>query len=155
MNAQTGFLAAGSMRSVAGLRLIGMTTSPSTASTLTQLSTVMFTVRDPDAAVAFYTEVLGFEVRADVRFGEHGENRWLEVSPPGSAARLSLNPPMGREAGGGSIGVESTDVLAEHARLAARGDLDVGPVPTRVPGAPLLFSVADPDGNTVWIVEAR
>ncbi len=27
-----------------------------------------------------------------MRFGEHGENRWLEVAPPGSRARLALNP---------------------------------------------------------------
>ncbi|MEU2350809.1 VOC family protein [Modestobacter sp. NPDC049651] len=126
-----------------------MTTT--TGSTLTDLSTVMFAVRDVDAALAFYTDVLGFEVRADVRFGTDGGNRWLEVAPPGSTARLALNPPMDGDAGGGAIGVTSTDVLAEHARLAAQG-LDVGPPPTPVPGAPLLFRVGDPDGNSVWVV---
>ncbi|TFV50327.1 VOC family protein [Blastococcus sp. TF02A_35] len=133
-----------------------MTTSQATATTLTQLSTAMFTVRDQDAALAFYTDVLGFEVRGDQRYGEAGEDRWLEVAPRGSAARLALNPPMGGdEPGGSAIGVESTDVLAEHARLAARGDVEVGPTPTRAPGAPLLFGVTDPDGNIVWIVEAE
>ena len=136
------------MSSVRRRRLTGMTTS--TGTTLTEISTTMFTVRDVDAALAFYTGVLGFQVRSDVRFGEHGEHRWLEVSPTGSGARLSLNPPMDGEPGGGSIGVTSTDVLAEHARLAALG-VDVGPEPTPLPGAPLLFSVRDPDGNHVWI----
>ncbi|RBY93369.1 glyoxalase [Blastococcus sp. TF02-8] len=131
-----------------------MTTSQASATTLTQLATAMFTVRDQDAALAFYVDVLGFEVRGDQRFGENGEHRWLEVAPRGSAARLALNPPMGDTPGGSAIGVESSDVLAEHARLAARGDVEVGPTPTRMPGAPLLFSVADPDGNHVWIVEA-
>ena len=112
----------------------------------------MFPVSDQDAALAFYTDVLGFEVRADVRFGEHGEHRWLEVAPPGSAARLSLTPPTGGRPGGGAIGLDSTDVLAEHARLAARGDVDLDPVPQPLPSAPLLFALRDPDGNTVWVV---
>ncbi len=65
----------------------------------------MFTVADQDAALAFYTEKLGFEVRGDTRFGEHDKMRWREVAPPGSRARLALNPPMGGEPGGSSIGV--------------------------------------------------
>ena len=128
-----------------------MTTTVST--TLTQLSTAMFPVRDQDAALAFYTDVLGFEVRADVRFGPHGEHRWLEVAPPGSAARLSLTPPTDGHPSGGAIGVDSTDVLAEHARLAARGDVDLDPVPQPLPGAPLLFALRDPDRNTIWVVD--
>ncbi|TWH72621.1 catechol 2,3-dioxygenase-like lactoylglutathione lyase family enzyme [Modestobacter roseus] len=132
-----------------------MTPTQTPTTTLTSIATAMFAVSDQDVALAFYTDVLGFEVRGDDRFGERGEHRWLEVAPPGSTARLALNPPMEGTPGGGVIGVESTDVLAEHARLAARGDLDVGPTPTRAPGAPLLFSVSDPDGNTVWVVEAE
>jgi catechol 2,3-dioxygenase-like lactoylglutathione lyase family enzyme len=124
------------------------------ASTLSNIGVTMFTVADPDAALAFYTEKLGFEVRADVRFGEHGENRWLEVAPPGSHGRLSLNPPMGNQPGGGSIGVDSTDVIAEHARLTAIGGIDLDPAPMRVPGAPLLFMMRDPDGNHIAVVEA-
>ena len=140
------------MSSVSGSGLPGMTQTQTT--TLTRLAVAMFTVADQDAALDFYTRVLGFEVRGDERFGESGTDRWLEVAPPGSAARLALNPPMGRVPGGGVIGVESTDVLAEHERLAARGDVDLDPAPTRVPGAPLLFALRDPDGNTIWVVEA-
>ena len=114
----------------------------------------MFSVADKDAALAFYTEKLGFEVRGDTRFGEHGEMRWLEVAPPGSRARLALNPPMGAAPGGGGIGVETTDVLGEHARLSAIGGIDLDPAPMRTPGAPLMFMVRDPDGNTVVVVEA-
>jgi len=131
-----------------------MTTSMAPATTLTQLAVAMFSVRDQDAALAFYTDVLGFRLRADLPFGEHGEHRWLEVALPGSTARLALNPAMGGTTGGGSLGVESTDVLAEHARLAARGDVELGPAPAPMPGAPLMFSVSDPDGNTVWVVAA-
>jgi catechol 2,3-dioxygenase-like lactoylglutathione lyase family enzyme len=113
----------------------------------------MFAVADQDAALAFYTEKLGFEVRVDARFGEDDEMRWLEVAPPGSRARLALNPPMGGEPGGGSIGCESADVLGEHARLSAIGGIDIDPEPMRTPGAPLMFMLRDPDGNHVVVVE--
>lgn len=130
----------------------GMTTQTAPA-TLTQLAITMFTVSDQDAARDFYTDVLGFEVRSDSRFGEHGEMRWLEVAPAGSTARLALNPPMGGTPGGGGIGVECTDVRAEHARLVARGDVDVDAEPMQTPGAPLMFMLRDPDGNVVVVVE--
>ncbi|MFQ1001289.1 VOC family protein [Modestobacter sp. SSW1-42] len=126
-----------------------------TTSTLTQLSTAMFPVRDQDAALASYTDVLGFEVRADVRFGPRGEHRWVEVAPPGSTARLSLTPPGGDQPAHAAIGIDSTDVLAEHARLAARGDVDLDPVPDPLPGAPLVFALRDLDGNTIWVVSAE
>ena len=124
------------------------------STTVTNIGVAMFTVADQDAARAFYTEKLGWELRGDDRFGENGEMRWLEVAPPGSRARLALNPPMGGAPGGGGIGVECTDVRAEHARLVARGDVDVDPEPMQAPGAPLLFMLRDPDGNTVVVVEA-
>ena len=131
-----------------------MTDSPHSPTTVSQIGVTMFAVADQDAALAFYTEKLGFEVRSDDRYGEDGQMRWLEVAPPGSQARLSLNPPMSGEPGGGSIGVESSDVLAEHARLKAVGGVDVDPEPMRMPGAPLMFGVRDPDGNSIWVVEA-
>jgi lactoylglutathione lyase len=121
--------------------------------TVTNLGVAMFTVADQDAALAFYTDKLGYEVRADVTFGENGESRWLEVAPPGSAARLALNPPMGPyQPGGGGIGVETTDVKAEHARLTAVGGIDVDPIMDAT-GAPTLFMMRDPDGNNIAVVE--
>jgi len=124
-----------------------------TKTSLSNIGVAMFAVADQDAALAFYTEKLGFEVRSDTRFGEHDEMRWLEVAPPGSRARLALNPPMGGEPGGSSIGVEAADVLGEHARLSAIDGIDVDPEPMRTPGAPLMFMLRDPDGNTVVVVE--
>jgi lactoylglutathione lyase len=79
--------------------------------------------------------------------------RWLEVAPPGSTARLALNPPMGGQPGGGGIGVETPDVMAEHRRLSAIGGIDLDPEPMRTPGAPLLFMMRDPDGNHIAVVE--
>lgn len=129
-----------------------MTDTPSTISTI---AVAMLTVADQDAAARFYCDKLGFEVRADVTYGEDGAQRWLEVAPPGSSARVALNPPMGAEPGGGSIGVETPDAKAEHARLRALGDVDVDEQLLSVPGAPTMFGVRDPDGNHVWVVEAE
>ncbi len=128
-------------------------TTNTTSTTLSSISVAMFTVADQDAAIAFYTEKLGFELRDDTRFGEQGEHRWVEVAPPGSATRLALNPPMGGAPGGGSIGIETPDVLGEHARLSAVGGIDLDPEPMRTPGAPLLFMLRDPDGNHVAVVD--
>src|SRR5829696_6786695 len=129
-----------------------MTDSPQTPTTVSNLGVAMFTVSDQDAALAFYTEKLGYEVRADVSFGESGGNRWLEVAPPGSGARLALNPPMNSQPGGSAIGVETADVRAEHARLKGLG-VDVDAELMDAPGAPTMFSLRDPDGNHIWVVE--
>ncbi len=46
---------------------------------------------DPDASVAFYRDVLGFEVRLDVG---QGKMRWITVGPPGQPdTNLLLAPP--------------------------------------------------------------
>lgn len=119
--------------------------------TITNLGVAMFSVADVDAAIAFYTDKLSWEVRSDVRFGEDGAQRWVEVAPPGSTARLALNPPMDGEPGGSSIGVETPDAQAEHDRLAEMG-VEVGDV-MAFPGAPTMFSAKDPDGNWIWVVQ--
>ncbi len=118
------------------------------------ISVVMFTVASQDAAISFYTDKLGFELRSDTRFGPNGEYRWVEVAPSGSHARLALNEPMGGTPGGGGIGVETDDVLAEHRRLSAVGGIDLDPEPMQTPGAPLLFMLRDPDGNNVAVVQS-
>ena len=40
-------------------------------------------VHDQDEALAFYTDKLGWEVRADVTMPEMGDFRWLTVGPTG------------------------------------------------------------------------
>lgn len=131
-----------------------MTTPASTptATTVTTIGVTMFAVADQDAAIAFYTGTLGWGLRGDTRFGANGENRWVEVAPPGSTPRLALNPPMGGEPGGGSIGVETPDARAEHDRLRAIGGVDLDDIMDE-PGAPTLFMVRDPDGNLVVVVQ--
>jgi lactoylglutathione lyase len=130
-----------------------MTNSTQSPTTVTNIGVAMFTVSDQDAALAFYTQKLGFEVRSDVRFGENDAMRWLEVAPPGSTARLALNPPMQGEPGGAAIGVETPDVEGDHARLKEIG-VDVDDELMRAPGTPTMFGLRDPDGNHIWVVEA-
>jgi catechol 2,3-dioxygenase-like lactoylglutathione lyase family enzyme len=130
-----------------------MSKSTQAPTTVSNIGVVMFTVADQDAAIAFYTEKLGYELRSDSKFGENNDNRWVEVAPPGSTARLALNPPMADQPGGGAIGVETPDVLGEHARLTAIGGIDLDQ-PMSAPGAPLMFMLRDPDDNTVVVVEA-
>jgi lactoylglutathione lyase len=130
-----------------------MSDSSQNPTTVTNIGVAMFTVADQDAALEFYTQKLGFEVRSDMRFGENGEMRWLEVAPVGSTARLALNPPMSGQPGGGSIGVETPDAQAEHERLQTMEGVDVDDDIMQAPGVPTMFSVRDPDGNNVWIVE--
>ena len=130
-----------------------MSDSKQSPASVTNIGVAMFTVSDQDAALAFYTEKLGFEVRADIPYGENGEHRWLEVAPPGSTARLALNPPMNDEPGGGGIGVETADVRGEYVRLEALGGVDLDPEPMQPPGAPLMFMMRDPDGNHIAVVE--
>jgi catechol 2,3-dioxygenase-like lactoylglutathione lyase family enzyme len=129
-----------------------MSESTQSPTTVNNLGVAMFTVADVDAAIDFYTNKLGFEVRSDVTFGE-GEvtGRWVEVAPPGSTARLALNPPMQGEPGGSSIGLESPDSAAERERVIGLG-IEAGDL-MEVPGAPPMFSFADPDGNHIWVVQ--
>ena len=46
---------------------------------------------DPEASLAFYRDVLGFEVRLDVG---SGRMRWITVGPPGgTGTAIVLHPP--------------------------------------------------------------
>src|SRR5205814_7630791 len=62
-----------------------------TSTHIKQIGRVIIPVSDQDKALEFYTGTLGFEVRADIAFGEG--DRWLEVGPPGAGAALALMPP--------------------------------------------------------------
>lgn len=57
---------------------------------ITQIATVGVYVEDQEAARKFWTEQVGFEVRANHPMGP-GAN-WLEVAPPGAQSRLVIYP---------------------------------------------------------------
>jgi catechol 2,3-dioxygenase-like lactoylglutathione lyase family enzyme len=48
-----------------------------------RISTAQLWVHDQDAALEFYTQKLGMEVRSDVTMPELGDFRWLTVGAPG------------------------------------------------------------------------
>jgi catechol 2,3-dioxygenase-like lactoylglutathione lyase family enzyme len=120
---------------------------------ITQVGTVIVPVSDQDAAIAFYTEKLGVEKRADVPFG-HGD-RWVEVAPAGASTTVAIvHPPEGSP-----IGVETglafstRDVDADHADLKARG-VDVDPEVMRMGDpVPPMFFFRDQDANKLLIVQ--
>lgn len=123
--------------------------------TVSSIATAMFSVADQDAAIAFYTDKLGWELRSETSFGDGDQaGRWVEVAPPGSVAVLALNLPMSGEPGGGSIGVEAEDLDAEHERLSGIEGVQVGEPMGGEGPVPKMFSVNDPDGNWIWVVQA-
>ena len=124
------------------------------STTISNIGVAMFTISDQDAAIDYYTNTLGWELRADVPFGDEGGNRWVEVAPPGSGARLALNPPMGGQPGGSAIGVETPDVNAEYERLKATEGVKTGEPMGGEGTVPRMFSVEDPDGNHIWVVQS-
>ena len=130
--------------------------SESSATTaIGRVSTVMVPVADQDQAIEFYTEKLGFEKVADIPFGDG--DRWVAVVPPGAETTIALVLPReGDEAGTGietRIGLESTDIDADHTALRERG-VDVDPEVMRMGGpVPPMFFFRDQDGNRLLIVE--
>jgi catechol 2,3-dioxygenase-like lactoylglutathione lyase family enzyme len=109
------------------------------------VGTVGVPVTDQDRALEFYVGELGFEKRRDLPFGPA---RWIEVAPPGSATTIALVP-AGVPAG---IRLATADAGADHADLRSRG-VDVDPEVLRLPDAPAMFGLRDPDGNGLILVE--
>lgn len=122
------------------------------AATITQIRSVAINVDDQDAALAFYGGVLGFEVRIDT--GSSSNGRWIEIAPPGGATTVALIASPEAADGGVDTGIRFTtaDVRSDHAALQAAG-VDVDAEVSRWPGVPPMFSLRDPQGNTVYVLE--
>jgi catechol 2,3-dioxygenase-like lactoylglutathione lyase family enzyme len=115
----------------------------------------MVPVADQDAAIAFYTDTLGFSLAADVPFGD-GE-RWVEVAPPGGGAAIALVPARGDYQPGRMTGIAlvSSDPRADHAELSEKG-VDVDAELMGGDGTvPLLFFFRDGDANHLMVVEGQ
>lgn len=120
-----------------------------TKSGITQVANVMAPVADQDAAIEWYTQVLGFEKRFDSLFGDG--DRWVEVGPAGGETAIALVVPRESGPAAATFGVFTEDVEAEHARLREAGvaEADLMRMP---PPVPPMFHIQDPDGNNIWIV---
>src|SRR5262245_58686231 len=120
---------------------------------ITHVGRVIVPVSDQDAAIAFYTQKLGFSVIADVAFGDG--DRWVEVEPPDGGAGIALTRPQGEYTPPRMTGIAlaSPDARADHAELKSKG-VDVDAELMGGDGTvPLLFFFRDADGNGLMIVE--
>jgi len=123
---------------------------------------------DPDAAVAFYRDTLGFEVRMDV--GYKGL-RWITVGPPGQpSTAIVLHPPavdpgitdderrmiaeMMAKGTYGGINLATPDLDVTFERLVAN-DVEVVQEPTDQPYGVRDCAIRDPAGNLIRIQETR
>lgn len=121
---------------------------------------------DPDAALAFYRDTLGFEVRKDVAYGGL---RWITVGPPGQPeTSIVLQPPtanpgitederrtiaeMMAKGTYGMIILASKDLDRTFERIQATG-AEVIQEPTQQPYGVRDCAFRDPAGNHVRINE--
>jgi catechol 2,3-dioxygenase-like lactoylglutathione lyase family enzyme len=121
---------------------------------IAQVGTVIVQVSDQDRALAFFTDKLGFEKRTDVPYA--GDQRWLDVAPPGADTTVAIVPPMEGNPVGAETGIafSTNDVEADHATLRERG-VDVDDEIMRGDDIPSMFWFRDPDGNRYLIVQRQ
>jgi predicted enzyme related to lactoylglutathione lyase len=121
-----------------------------------KLEVVPMPVSDVDAAKAFYTEQVGFNLDHDTRPNE--SMRVVQMTPPGSACSVVIGDGLPLGAPGSVRGVQLVveDLDAARAALADRG-VPIGEVmqlgPEGAPGSRFAF-FDDPDGNG-WAVQER
>jgi uncharacterized glyoxalase superfamily protein PhnB len=123
---------------------------------------------DPEAALAFYRDALGFEVRNDV---EYGGLHWITVGPADQPdTSIVLYPPaatpgvteeerrtiteMMAKGTFASINLATPDLDSAFERLQA-GDAEVVQEPTEQPYGIRDCSVRDPAGNLIRVQELR
>ncbi|MGR6967873.1 VOC family protein [Geodermatophilus sp. URMC 61] len=104
---------------------------------------------DQDAALRFYTKVLGCELRTDVEGWPDG--RMVEVVPPGSSVSLVLLPPNSQIPV--AIRLGTSDAQQAHDKVREAGvTLHNGEL-VRLEGVPAMFSFTDPYGNGLVYLE--
>jgi len=123
---------------------------------------------DPEAALAFYRDALGFEVRNDVGYGGM---RWITVGPVAQPdTSIVLHPPaadpgitdderrtiteMMAKGTYGGILLATHDLDRTFEKLQA-GDIDIVQEPTEQPYGVRDCAVRDPAGNLIRIQELR
>ena len=119
-------------------------------------------VHDQDEALAFYTEKVGMEVRADVTLPEMGDFRWLTVSPAGqedvSIVLMAVPGPPVMDDGtagevrdlmakgfAGTVFLATDDCRADYEEMSGRGVEFVETPEERPYGIDAGFR--DPSGN--------
>jgi catechol 2,3-dioxygenase-like lactoylglutathione lyase family enzyme len=128
------------------------------------ISSMFIPVHDPDAALGFYRDALGLEVRNDV---ESNGFRWVTVGPPGEDVDIVLFQPHGglsQTEGDALLGLVTKGSL--QVAIFRSDDLDATFETVRASGAEILqeplsqpwgardCAVRDPSGNMVRIAQA-
>lgn len=112
-----------------------------------QVKFVGIPVRDQDAALAFWTEKVGFRVATDQPMGPG--QRWIELGIPGGQTGVTLFTPPGHEDRVGTFfngSFACDDVEHTYQQMSARG-VEFTQPPKKEPwGVSAIFK--DPDGNT-------
>ena len=133
-----------------------------------KIATAQLWVHDQDEALAFYTNQLGMEVRADVTVPEMGNFRWLTVGPadqpdiaivlmaiPGAPVMDAESADQVRTLMGkgfaGTIFLTTDDCQASYEELSGRGVEFVEPPEPRPYGIDSSFR--DPSGNHLRLTQ--
>ena len=132
------------------------------------INTTVLPHDDPEAALTFYRDVLGFEVRTDVG---QGKMRWIEVGPAGQPGTSILLAPPAADPGVtdderrtivemmakgtyGWILLATNDLDATFERVQA-SDAEVVQEPTEQPYGVRDCAFRDPAGNQIRIKEQQ
>jgi predicted enzyme related to lactoylglutathione lyase len=135
-----------------------------------RIATMQLWVHDQDAALDFYTQKLGMEVRSDVTVAEMGDFRWLTVGAAGqpdvAIVLMAIpGPPMmdARTADevrnlmgkgfAGTVFLTTEDCRADYEELTRRG-VDFVEQPEERPYG-IDASFRDPSGNNIRLTELR
>jgi predicted enzyme related to lactoylglutathione lyase len=125
-------------------------------------------VQDQEEALAFWTEKVGFEVRADVTMPEMGDFRWLTVGPPGqedvSVVLMAIpGEPMidkvtqaqiadlAAKGFAGTVFLTTDDCRADYQRLVDRG-VEFSETPEERPYG-IDAGFRDPSGNAIRLTQ--
>jgi catechol 2,3-dioxygenase-like lactoylglutathione lyase family enzyme len=121
-----------------------------------KLEVVPMPVSDVDAAKAFYTEKVGFNLDHDIE--PANGMRVVQMTPPGSACSvvIGVGLPLGEPGSVKGVQLVVEDIDAVRNAMAGRG-VDISEVqqlgPEGAPGSRFCF-FEDPDGN-MWAVQQR
>lgn len=120
---------------------------------ITSLKFASIPTRDQDAAVAFWTEKLGFRVLTDQPMGPG--KRWIELAIPGAETNIVLFTPDGHEDRIGTFfngSFACSDVDYTYKQLTAKCVTFEGP-PQKQPWG-TFAKFRDPDGNS-FVMSSR
>jgi uncharacterized glyoxalase superfamily protein PhnB len=135
-----------------------------------KLSTAQLWVHDQDEALAFWTQKIGMEVRADVTLPEMGNFRWVTVGPPGqedvaiTLMAIPGPPVMDAETSeqvrdlmskgfAGTVFLTTEDFDADYGALKSRG-VEFSEEPEERPYG-IDCGFRDPSGNSIRLTQVR